>query len=171
MHNTMLRTIFALTGSFLALASCSAGSGAPFGSAPESSANVNLIRPSTSQGGSFKASYSGNWNIHTGQCGTFCDRWKFHGTGTATFLGSSRESGAVQGGFGTGNAVLRESSSKQDFIRVHISGAFCSPHLAFTVSGGKGMFKDATGSGTIHFSCTGTKRGSYNDNWSGTIYY
>lgn len=166
----MLRTIFAVTGSFLALASCSAGSGVPSGSAPGTT-NANRVARSTSKGGSFKASYSGNWNIHTGQCGTFCDRWKFHGNGTATFLGSSRESGAVQGGFGTGNAVLTESSSKQNFIRVHVSGAFCSPHLSFTVAGGNGIFKDATGSGTIHFSCTGTKRGTYKDNWSGTIYY
>ena len=166
----MLRTIFALTGSFLALVSCSAGSGAPFGSAPETSANANLVQRSTSQGGSFKASYP--------EIGIFtpvnAGRSAIAGSSTAPErrvpgLEPGKRCGA--GWFRTGSAMLRESSSKQDFIRVHVSGAFCSPHLAFTVSGGSGIFKDATGSGTIHFSCTGTKRGTYKDNWSGTIYY
>ncbi|MGA8575445.1 MAG: hypothetical protein WB609_07140 [Candidatus Cybelea sp.] len=77
----------------------------------------------------------------------------------------------MKGGFGAGDAVMMETASKQDFIRVHLSGGFCSPHMSYTVSGGKGMFKSATGSGTIHFSCSGKNRGTYQDRWSGTLYY
>jgi hypothetical protein len=84
--------------------------------------SANLVRRSTSQAGSFKASYSGDWNVHKRSVRTLCDRWKFHGSASAAFLGSSRESGVVQGGFGEGEAVFRESSTGSGTVHFACGG-------------------------------------------------
>ncbi len=168
---TTIRLMLAIAGAFLTLSSCAGGSDVPAGSNQTALGARNAHQLPPSQGGDFTAKESGKWNVRKGQCGTFCDTWRFHGTGTATFFGSAKEHGAVTGGFGVGNAVIAESGSTDNFIRVHLNGGFCSPHLSYTVSGGKGIYKSATGSGTIHFSCTGKNRGTYNDTWSGTLYY
>lgn len=165
------RLFLAIAGGLLALSSCSAGSIAPAGSVQEPSGPRSLERRSPSQGGDFSAEDSGLWNLHKRPCGISCVTWKFHGSGSATFLGSNREHGVVYGGVEIGDSVFVQSGSTQNFIRVYLSGGFCSPHMTYTVAGGKGIFKSATGSGTIHFNCTGTKRGTYKDRWSGTLYY
>lgn len=167
----MIRHVLAMVSGFLALSGCAALTANPVtaNQGPPAAQSFNQRFPS--QGGSFKASYSGEWNTHKGGCGIFCTSWKFHGSGGGPALGDSREHGVVKGGFGSGDAVMIQTGSAGNTIRVHLSGGFCSPHLTYTVSGGQGMFKKATGSGTIHFSCTGTNRGTYNDNWNGTLYY
>ena len=167
----MIRYILAMASGFLALSSCAALTTEPIATNHGASLAQSFNRPFQSQGGSFKASYSGEWNTHKGGCGPFCTSWKFHGSGSGTAIGDSREHGVVKGGFGSGDAVMIQTGSSGNSIRVHLNGGFCSPHLNYTVSGGQGIFQKATGSGTIHFSCTGTNRGTYNDNWNGTLYY
>ena len=126
-------------------------------------------------GGAFSASYAGT---ETG--GNSCllsQHFKFSGTGSATFLHASSESGEMVWGRGftcdlLGRATLTSTTHPHNTVTVELEynlpGCEASMHpMTFRVIGGTGRFANAKGSGSVRFSChTG---GTYSDKWSGTL--
>jgi hypothetical protein len=129
-------------------------------------------------GGPFTATYSGTYTLGEG-----CARTQFHfnGSGTGSFIHSSTESGTmISSDVGCnwgGHATLTSSTRPRNSITVALSlGNFgfstpCSPRLGqkvhFKVTSGTGRFSNATGNGTVVFSCHSD--GTYTDTWSGAI--
>ena len=128
-----------------------------------------------SSGGPFSARYAGT---ETG--GNLCllnDPFKFSGTGSATFLHATSESGSMVWSHGfncdlVGSATLTSSNRPHNSVTVRLEYQLpgCERSfkgIPFTVTGGTGRFANATGNGTIRFACQ--SNGTYTDQWSGTI--
>jgi hypothetical protein len=160
----------------LVLAGCSAVQSVP--------SQLQTVRPAIQEsGGPFSASYAGHYSL------TGCSppdgegRFSFDGTGSGSFIHNSTEFGSM-GGFvyqgcpWQGTATLLNSAHPLNSITMDLSLAKglihpnnpCAPgpnrQIMFTVSGGTGRFRHATGSGTVVFTCNS---GRYTDQWSGTI--
>lgn len=128
-------------------------------------------------GGAFSASYAGT---ETGGFSCILNQhFNFSGTGSATFLHASSESGDMVWGRGftcdlVGRATLASTNHPHSTVTVELEYTLpgCEPSMhpmPFRVVSGTGRFAHAKGSGTVRFSChTG---GMYNDKWSGTITY
>ena len=152
----------------LSLVGCSFGSTIPSGQHLPTG-------KSASNGGAFTATYSGS---ETNGSTCFLNRtFRFSGTGSASFLHQSEESGSMVWEFDpfcnlTGRATLVSASHPLNSVSVTLQAgaAACGGFLhktTFTVHGGTGRFRHATGGGTIQFNCT--SNGSYTDKWSGTL--
>jgi hypothetical protein len=136
-------------------------------------------------GGAFSGAYSGGYSLtlcvsgYRGHEGSFT----FKGSGNASFLHGSTESGVMKRGkinqnlcvgWG-GTATLSSSRNPQNQIVMDIfshSATIDSPcgHVFYySVTGGSGKFANASGSGTVSFTCSGST--SYTDRWSGTLNY
>jgi hypothetical protein len=128
------------------------------------------LKPANLRGGFFNASYAG----HVKCSGLFPHTCLFHGTGTANFLGSSKEHiFFVAGPSGGYTATLRSAQSKKDSITTAYFFYPCTGPMAYTISGGTGRFSHATGAGLIAAICKyeTLDYGTYTDTWTGTLYY
>jgi hypothetical protein len=131
-------------------------------------------------GGPFSATYSGHYTL-----GNLCPftKFQFSGSGLGSFIHSSKEKGFMITGDQCGSAwqgpaTLTSSVHPRNSITMSLSlGNFgpgnnpCSPRfdqkVRFTIVSGTGRFANATGSGTIRFTCHSD--GTYTDAWSGTL--
>ena len=133
-------------------------------------------------GGAFSASYSGNYhltkcNLQRHKKGSFT----FTGSGSGAFIHSSTENGLMSGSSSapciyTGTAALTSTLHPRNSITVVLALHYfllndpCTSkgqQVTFRVLGGTGRFANATGNGTVAFSCN--SNGTYTDHWSGTI--
>ena len=134
------------------------------GLAPSNASRQTSRRP---LGGAFFARYSGHWRGRNGRCGFPCQSKVFHGTGTATILGTGRERMTLHIMVSQGPATLTSSTSKRDTINMIVQGSACT-FLTYAVVGGTGRFTRAAGSGTVVSNCNGQ---DYTDVWAGSLYY
>lgn len=138
------------------------------------------VRTEPAGGGALTGGYSGRYeqSVLCGQMRSPAS-FTYSGTGKASFLHRSRESGVLyqanHGGCGlwAGTIKVVRLKEPQTSIVMAIAGADhsntpCGNTLSYTVQGGTGSFANATGAGNVTFSCI--KR-QYTDTWSGTLYY
>jgi hypothetical protein len=131
-------------------------------------------------GGEFVGTYNGSAKVTT------CDttqpgRFTFKAeSGKASFLGESRDSGAmaaveVKGKcdwIGVGELI---STNNKDGIGVQLDlsqdgRSPCDGHkFSWVVFTGVGKFRGARGGGFVTFHCSGSK--GYSDEWTGTLYF
>lgn len=144
-------------------------SGAATGAVPGA---VHIV---PAKGGEFSASYSGKYeSVKSRGFGHYTI--VIDGSGTASFLGPSRESGKLDehcsmGCFANGTLTLRSSrhTNSAIFMFVAFNGGWCTgPQNTGTyfVKRGKSRFRGATGNGTVAVTCPGS---TYSDQWSGTL--
>lgn len=169
----MIRLISAIA--MLALVGCAAVLSVPTHLQTQGAA----IRQS---GGPFTGSYSGNDHLIICNPQTrFKGSFTFTGSGSASFIHSSTESGVMSGSSSApcafaGAATLTSSVHPENSITVELAlrsflrNSPCTPkgqHITFTVESGTGRFANAAGNGTVNFACR--SNGTYTDQWSGTI--
>ena len=146
---------------------------------PSVPTHLQAVKPAIQQsGGAFSASYSGQFTSSTCSMsheGTF----SFSGAGRGTFIGSSSEVGSMTSVFRfpmcqryAGSATLTNTVHPRNTLTVSLvqpNSRFgpCAVGPTFTVTSGTGKFAQATGSGTVKFTCH--NNGTYTDHWSGTI--
>lgn len=153
-----------------ALAGCSAVASIP-GHLQVQSAAIKA------SGGAFNANYSGNFTLRGCPGGQF----NISGSGSASFIHGSSEKGYMStnpNGCGwIGAVTLTSTLHPRNTITAFLSlnnfpqNNPCSPRfnlkVRYLISSGTGRFANATGSGTVVFTCHGD--GTYSDQWSGTI--
>jgi len=153
-------------------------SGASFAPGASTGAAANRQMPNTG-GGAFTATYSGSSSFS--DCtGTGNGYFKFRGKGRAVYLNRSIEVGKLTGTRSgshcvwSGNATLRSRHHSKNSVtfslglngdRYHNP---CNNALGFVVKRGSGKFLNASGYGTVTFSCSNS---TYSDAWSGTLTY
>lgn len=142
------------------------------------------LSPSTAAGSDariatkFTASYSGTIGVN-GDC-SITKTLTYKGNGRSNFLGSSSELISLTWNCGSedvaGSATLTSTKHPRSSITASLSGTHVTnacdmPKLSFTITGGTGRFRKATGSGTLVFT-----EGSsyclyyqYSDKWRGTL--
>ncbi len=162
----------------IALAGCAA--------APSLSPSVGtaaysrLVPPGAAfaRGGKMTAAYSGSFS-RDGDCSATA-MFSYTGTGNATFLHTSSEQIRLTWYCGSrdiaGSATLTSTEAPRDSITANVSSSnFKTPcygfTMSFTVTGGTGRFRRASGSGTIvvHRRSTQCLPYSYRDKWRGTL--
>ena len=170
-----MKRLFSVVGAIV-LAGCSAAPSLP----TQVQSQDVMTRAS---GGSFSAHYAGTDGFV--QCGDPTQgrgTFNFSGAGSGTFIHGSTETGTMSADppmcYWSGTATLTNSLHPRNTIAVQLSftsgngnfGDPCHPRaykkVQFTISGGTGKFVNATGKGTIVFTCN---NGNYSDRWSGTI--
>ena len=129
-------------------------------------------------GGPFSARYSGSYSLK--ECSrTETGSFNFSGSGSGSFIQSSTESGHMTGKSSfrictwKGIATIVSSLHPRNSIVVLLDSVGfnqgpCTSKHSFEVTGGAGKFSNATGSGTVVFTCN-SSNGTYTDQWSGTI--
>lgn len=127
----------------------------------------------------FRAAYSGSYG-YRGDCSD-TKIITYSGSGHAEFLRSSSEAISLTWNCGaetlTGSATLTSTTNPRNSITASLSASYVTnlcalPPLSFTITGGSGRFRHATGSGTLNFV-----EGSsycffyyeYADKWRGTL--
>lgn len=150
----------------------------------------NLIHATDSvglSGGALSGGYAGNFSEMG--CGLNSGgSLSFSGSGQATFLGMSSESGHMVAGGGAcaiwkGSATLTSRFHRANTVTVsttftnndqqpcnnprHGPGRFPT---YWTVTGGTGKFANATGKGSVTLVCDFTKH-TYTDTWTGALKY
>jgi hypothetical protein len=135
-------------------------------------------------GGTFKASYTGDYSLVGCVGGVHWHRGEFaiSGSGKASFLRKSTEQGQMSRGIINekicvgwgGNATLTSIHDAANSIYVDLNDrnfvqSPCGQAVSFGVISGTGKFARATGSGTVTFQCSGSGSGQYTDQWAGTI--
>jgi hypothetical protein len=150
-----------------------------------SNSRLEPTRIIVNQGGRLTAAYSGTYSMFGDCSGTRMFTYK--GNGNAKFLHSSSEQIKLTwycgGPDATGSATLTSMQVPSDSITANVSSTdFKIPcetlhqkrtrfTMSFTVTGGTGRFRRASGSGTIVLS--GLSRQcisySYSDKWRGTL--
>ena len=171
----MRRLVLAIT--TLLFVGCSAVSSIP--------AHLQPVKSAIQQsGGPFSASFMGHFRLGVCSPPDGQGRFTFEGFGSGSFIHGATESGAMNGNVftgcpWTGSAKLQSTRRTQNSITMSLSlerptlgsNNPCNPgsqrHVMFTISGGTGRFANATGSGTVAFTCHSD--GSFTDAWSGTI--
>ena len=171
-----MRSIFAIA--VLALVGCSAVPSIPVHPQPQGAA----IKAS---GGSFSASYSGTFTLRACAPPDGFGSFGFNGSGSGAFIHASTENGSAVGNVHgacswSGTATLRNSLHPRNSVKVSLflmgagtgqDNTPCYPDFGhsvkFTVVSGTGRFTNATGSGTVAFTCHSDD--TYTDKWSGTI--
>ena len=129
------------------------------------------------RGRRFTAAYSGTFS-RDGDCSATA-MFTYKGSGNARFLHSSSEQIKVTWYCGssdvTGSATLTSRQVPGDSISAKVSSTdFKTPcygfTMSFTVTGGTGRFRRASGSGTIVLSPLSTECiYSYSDKWAGRL--
>jgi len=127
-------------------------------------------------GGAFSGAYAGYYV--GGSCNT---RFGFTGSGSASFIHASTESGSMGPSLGmsclfNGSVTIKNNFRPSNSITIVLgqSGLPCSSRtrilgIPFTVASGTGRFINATGSGKVRFTCGSGISRTYTDQWSGTI--
>jgi hypothetical protein len=129
-------------------------------------------------GGRFTAAYSGAYN-KSGDCSATAT-FTYNGSGKARFLHSSNDQSKLIWYCGsqraTGSAQLTSIHDPRDSITASVRSAdFKGPcygfTMTFTVTGGTGRFRHASGSGAIVVNTlsSGCVSYSYSDKWKGTL--
>lgn len=155
----------------LVLAGCSAAPSVPMHSLVQRTALPD-------NGGAFSVNDSGDYR-RTG-CGPVgAGVFIFGGSGAGTFIHRNRESGSMTSAKNSckfsGTATMVSKKRPADSITTVIASSSLpcfhshATTMTFTISGGTGRFAQATGSGTVVFTCGPANTGIYNDEWSGTI--
>ena len=161
----------------IVLAACNAGQNVPSNVAGP---NSGLRRTSITfdHRRKFTAAYSGTYS-KSGDC-SLTAMLIYKGQGKAKFLHSSNEQLSLIlycGSRGlTGAATLTSVQRPRDTIAASVTSSdFKSPcngfTMSFTVTGGTGRFRRATGGGSIVLNALSSKCSSYSysDKWSGTL--
>lgn len=134
---------------------------------PSSSSNV---RVAPAHGGAFSGAYSGQSTYR--RCGKRFGEFVFSGSGSASFLGRSVESGTIDDYIYStcstwqGQVFLQSSKHPDNSLSIAVyDGTPCKKPFKYSVVAGYGKFAGATGSGSVLFTCTK----NYTDRWSGTL--
>lgn len=162
----------------IVLAACDAAQSVAPNVDAGSNSRLGPTRVISNHGGRFRAAYSGSYS-KSGDCSATA-MFAYKGTGNARFLHSSSEQIKLTWVCGTpdvtGSATLTSDRGSRDSITANVSSTdFKSPcygsRLSFTVTGGTGRFRHASGSGTIalHRPSSECLSYSYSDKWRGTL--
>lgn len=158
----------------LLVSACSSPSFAPGGLT-----DAAKVGPNTG-GGNFTATSTGSYTF-SDCAGSVNGHLKFSGTGHASYLHRVTESGKLKGRVypphcvWSGTATLTSRRHKKDSVTfsLGLNGSRyanpCNNAVGFVVKRGTGRFSNASGYGTVTFSCSGS--GIYVDSWSGTLTY
>ena len=162
----------------IVLAACDAAQNVSPNVGAGSNSHLGPTRVIFNHGGKFTATYSGTYS-KSGDCSATA-MFTYEGNGNAKFLHSSSEQMKLTWFCGsadvTGSATLTSAQVPRDSITASVSSAdFKSPcygfNMSFTVTGGTGRFRGASGSGTIvlHKLTSKCLSYSYSDKWKGTV--
>lgn len=132
-----------------------------------SSAKLSNESEKRAAGGAFTASYSGTYKH--GCSFDFICYYKYHGAGSGPFVHRSTSVGEVVCGSGSAAGVFTFRSAKHPRDAFTVSTDSCGSTAKYTVSGGKGKFSDASGSGTVSFSYK--RLHHFTASWVGTLNY
>ncbi len=156
----------------LLVSACSSASFAPGGLT-----DAAKVGPNTG-GGSFVANASGRYHFLV--CGGTNGHFKFSGTGRASYLHAVIESGKMTGKpsgsrcvwSGAATLTSRHHPKNSVSFSLGLNGSAlhnpCTNAVGYVVKRGTGKFINASGYGTVTFSCGAS---SYSDSWSGTLTY
>ena len=162
--------------SLLVLAGCTAVPSVPTHSLAQRTALPD-------SGGAFSATYSGSQSLRVCNPPDGDGSFRYTGVGFGSFIRKSTESGSLLGDVHQscnwgGKTTITSKFHPQNSITMGLSlrgfqtGTPCAPRFGqkvmFTVLSGTGKFANATGSGTVLFTCNGNN-GTYTDQWAGTI--
>lgn len=162
----------------MALAACGAAQNVSPDVGAGSNSGLGPTRILSNHGGRFRAAYVGSFS-RSGDCsGTAMFAYK--GDGNAKFLHSSGEQMKLTWYCGTqnvtGSVTLTRDQVPRDSITASVSSTdFKSPcydfTMSFTVTGGTGRFRNASGGGTIilHRLASQCLSYTYSDKWRGTL--
>lgn len=163
--------------SVIVLAACAAQNVSPnVGLA--SNSHVRTTRIISNHGRKFAAAYSGSYS-KTGDCSATA-MFTYKGDGKARFLRSSNEQIKLTWFCGStdiaGSATLTSNRDSRDSVSASVSSTnFKSPcydaTMSFTVTGGTGRFRHASGGGSlvVHPLSSNCFSYSYSDKWRGAI--
>jgi hypothetical protein len=160
----------------IVLAACNAAQNASPTVTAGSSSRSTPARISFNHGSGFTAGYSGTFT-RSGDCSATAT-YNYNGSGNARFLHASSERSKLTWFCGTagatGSATLTSSRVRRDSITVSLSskdfdGPCYSFTMSFTVTGGTGRFRNASGSGTIAVTKSSDCSYSYSDKWKGKL--
>jgi hypothetical protein len=172
-----LRRFLAVAG-VIALAACNAAANVSPNVGVGSNSQLRPTRIIFNHGGRFAAAYSGTYS-KSGDCSATA-MFSYEGNGNARFLHSSSEQIKLTWLCGsqdvTGSATLTSNQAPGDSITANVrSTDFKTPcygfTMSFTVTGGTGRFRRASGSGTIVLHKLSSKciSYSYSDKWKGRV--
>lgn len=162
----------------IVLAACDAAQNVSPNVGAGSNSHLEPTRIIFDHGGKFTAAYSGSYS-KSGDCSATA-MFTYKGNGNARFLHSSSEQIKLTWFCGsadvTGSATLTSVQVPRDSITASVSSTnFKSPcygfTMSFTVTGGTGRFRRASGSGTLvlHPLSSNCLSYSYSDKWRGTL--
>lgn len=129
-------------------------------------------------GGAFAAHYAGDFSL-TSCTGSTNGHFTFSGKGSGSFINLSSEKGhMVDKRFsvrcvwsGTATLVSRRHPANSFTVTLGLNDGSrtspCSNGVGFVVKSGTGKFVNASGYGTVTFTCSGSN--TYSDQWSGTL--
>ncbi len=181
--STLSRCALSVCVAAILLAGCSRTNGTlPPSSAGSPSFRLEQLSPKLAQsplgGGAFSGGYSGRYATVLYCSLHYHSKVTIKGSGKVSFLHQSTETGEFGAPanmcFGTwhGKVILRSSKHPRNSIKIEISGKdypCLKQTFSYTVTGGTGKFAKATGNGNVRFQCQGSGRGTYSDQWSGTL--
>jgi hypothetical protein len=159
----------------IVLTACNAAQNVSPSVGTDSNSGLEATRMIFNREGKFAAEYSGTYS-KSGDC-SLTATFTYNGNGHANFLHSSSEHLSLlwycgSGGL-TGSATLTSAQHPGNSITASVSSNdFKGPcygfTMSFTVTGGTGRFRRASGSGTIVFPSSECMY-SYSDKWRGTL--
>ena len=177
--NSLLRSRQSLVAiAIIVLAACNAAQNVSPDVGAGSNSRLKPARLIFNHGRRFTAAYSGTYS-KDGDCSATA-MFTYKGNGNARFLHSSNEQIKVTWYCGsrdvTGSATLTSIQAPGDSISASVSSTDFKPPcfdfiMSFTVTGGTGRFRRASGSGSIFLKGLSSKCSSYSysDNWKGTL--
>jgi hypothetical protein len=162
----------------MVLAACNAAQSVSPNVGAGSNARLGATGIVSNHGGRFRATYSGTYS-RLGDCSDTAT-FTYQGNGTARFLHSSSEQIKLTWYCGsenaTGTATLTNVQVPRDTVTASLSSTdFTGPcdgsTVSFTVTGGTGRFRRASGSGEIALRKLSSRYDcySYRDKWRGTL--
>ena len=161
----------------IVLAACDAAQSVAPNVGAGSNSRLGPTRMISNRGGRFTAAYYGSYSQFGDCSGTRMFTYK--GNGKAKFLHLSSEQIKLTWYCGTqdvtGSATLTSDRVSRDTVSASVSSSEFTPcydfTMSFTVTGGTGRFRHASGSGTIvlHRPSSECISYSYGDKWRGTL--